>query len=84
MVVITVLSAAECRVQLGVSKQFLQNVCHDRQIGGIHHCNDSVSVEIQLKEYTDKTGRSPVLLQKEQGKEASPREFEKDDFCLII
>ncbi len=73
------------RVQLGVSRQFLQNVCRDRQIGGIRHCNDSVSVEIQLKEYTDKTGQSPVLFEKEQGKQSLPsEELQKDDFCLVI
>ncbi len=70
------------RVQLGVSRQFLQNVCRDKQIGGIRHCDVSVSIEMQLKEYTERTGRNPVLFRKDQGEAIT--EFQKDEFCLVI
>ncbi len=70
------------RMQLGVGKQFLKNVRRDKHIGGIRRLEDSVSVEIQLSEYSAKTGQNPVLFRKDQGK--TVEEFERDDFCLII
>ncbi len=70
------------RLQLGVNRQFLKNVCRDRNIGGIRHTDDSVSVDIQLKEFTERTGIDPILFRKDQG--SSLQELEEDDFCLVI
>ncbi len=70
------------RLQLGVNRRFLRNVCRDRHIGGIRHSEDSVSVEIQLREFVERTGINPILFRKDQGK--SFQELEENDFCLII
>ncbi len=61
------------RLQLGVNRQFLKNVCRDRNIGGIRHSDDPVSVDIQLREFTERTGIDPILFGSPSSAPDSPK-----------